>query len=123
MEKRNSKIASIRDAWQDILTALKAGHTLKHVCERLNEAGVAVEYKMLRAYVSVLRREQSRETPPLLQPEPRSACVPVPDSLPHPAPAPTTSTPNPLATDMDYLSKVRGFQNFTGEPPEPDKIF
>jgi len=24
---------------------------------------------------------------------------------------------------MEYLSKVRGFQNFTGEPPDPDKIF
>jgi len=30
---------------------------------------------------------------------------------------------NPFATAMEYLSKVRGFQNFTGEPPDPDKIF
>ena len=123
MEKRNSKIASIRDAWPDILTALKAGHTLKHVCERLNEAGVAVEYKMLRAYVSVVRREQSRPVPTPPKLKPRSARVPVPDPLPHPAPAPTPSRPNPLATAMEYLSKVRGFQNFTGEPPDPDKIF
>jgi hypothetical protein len=47
MEKPKSKIASIRDAWPDILTALKAGHSLKYVCESLNEDGVAVQYKML----------------------------------------------------------------------------
>ena len=121
MEKPKSKIALIRNAWPDILTALRAGHTLKCVCERLNEAGVAVEYKMLRAYVSLLHREQARRSAPPLEPKPRS--VRVFEAVPVPPPSPPISRSNPLATAMEYLSKVRGFQNFTGEPPDPDKIF
>jgi len=122
MEKPKSKIASIRDAWPDILTALKAGHSLKYVCESLNEDGVAVQYKMLRAYVSILRREDAQRSAPPLGPKPRSAPVLDPVQVP-PTSVPTISRPNPLATAMEYLSKVRGFQNFTGEPPDPDKIF
>jgi hypothetical protein len=122
MEKPKSKIASIRDAWPDILTALKAGHSLKYVCERLNEDGVAVQYKMLRAYVSILRREATQRSAPPLGPKPRSAPVLDPVQVP-PTSVPTISRLNPLATAMEYLSKVRGFQNFTGEPPDPDKIF
>jgi hypothetical protein len=122
MAKLKSKIASIRDAWPDILSALKAGHSLKYVCDRLNEDGVAVEYKMLRAYVSVLRREHAGRSAIPLGLKPRSA--PFPDQVPVPTTsAPAISRSNPLATAMEYLNKVRGFQNFTGEPPDPDKIF
>ena len=122
MAKPKSKIAAIRDAWPDVLRALKAGHSLKYVGERLNEDGVAVQYKMLRAYVSVLRREQARLSAPPLKSKPRP--VPLPDSVPVPtASAPAISRSNPFATAMEYLNKVRGFQNFTGEPPDPDKIF
>jgi len=122
MAKPKSKIAAIRDAWPDVLRALKAGHSLKYVGERLNEDGVAVQYKMLRAYVSVLRREQARLSAPPLKSKPHP--VPLPDSVPVPtASAPAISRSNPFATAMEYLNKVRGFQNFTGEPPDPDKIF
>jgi hypothetical protein len=57
-EKPDSKMALIRRAWPDIVAALNSGHTLKHVCKRLNEDGVAVDYKTLSAYVSILRRKQ-----------------------------------------------------------------
>ena len=57
-EKPDSKMALIRRAWPDILAALNCGHTLKRVCERLNEDGVTVDYKTLSAYMSVLRRKQ-----------------------------------------------------------------
>ena len=57
-EKPDSKMALIRRAWPDIVAALKCGHTLKCVCERLNEGGVAVDYKTLSAYVSILRRKR-----------------------------------------------------------------
>ena len=122
MEKPKSKIALIRSNWPDIVTALRAGHTLKCVCERLNEAGVAVEYKTLRAYVSVLHREQARGAAPVLETKPRPVRVsePVPAA---PRSVPPISRPNPLATAMEYLSKVRGFQNFTSEPPDPGKLF
>ena len=122
MEKPKTKITSIRDAWPDILTALNAGHSPKHVCERLNEDGVDVQYKMLRAYVSVVRRERAQRSSAPLAPKPHTAPVLHPVQVPR-APVPTVSRTNPLATAMEYLSKVRGFQNFTGEPPDPDKIF
>jgi len=121
MEKPDSKMTSIRRTWPEIAATLDAGHSLKRVCECLNADGVAVEYKTLRAYVSILRREQ------------RQRSMVVPDK---PVPGPIVQVPqrsvpatrrqepsNPLATAMEYLSKVRGFQNFTGEPPDPDKIF
>jgi hypothetical protein len=57
-EKPDSKMALIRRAWPDIVAALNCGHTLKRVCERLNEGGVGVDYKTLSAYVSILRRKQ-----------------------------------------------------------------
>ena len=90
MEKLKTKIASIRDAWPDILTAIKAGHSLKHVCERLNEDGVAVQYKMLRAYVSVVRRERAQRSAPRLAPKPRSTPVLDPVQVP-PTSVPTIS--------------------------------
>jgi hypothetical protein len=121
MAKPDSTMTSIRRAWPEIAATLNPGHSLKRVCECLNADGVAVDYKTLRAYVSILRREQN----------PRSMVV-----SDKPAPGPVVQVPkrpesetkrqqrsNPLATAMEYLSKVRGFQNFTGEPPDPEKIF
>ena len=122
MAKPDSKVTSIRRAWPEIAATLDAGHSLKRVCECLNADGVAVEYKTLGAYVSILRREQNQ----------RSMVVPnkpaVPGSVVQVPQRPVPETKrqersNPLATAMEYLSKVRGFQNFTGEPPDPDKIF
>ena len=122
MKKPHSTMALIRHAWPDILAALNSGHTLKRVRGRLNEVGIAVKYKTLSAYIGILSREQAQRSAPALEPKPRSAPVLDPVQVP-PTSVPTISRPNPLATAMEYLSKVRGFQNFTGEPPDPDKIF
>jgi len=112
----------IRHAWPDILAALNSGHTLKRVRGRLNEVGISVKYKTLSAYVGILRREQARLAAPPLERKPRPA--PFPDQIPVPATSVAAiSRSNPFATAMEYLNKVRGFQNFTGEPPDPDKIF
>jgi hypothetical protein len=115
-------MALIRQAWPEILAALNSGHTLKRVRGRLNEVGIAVKYKTLSAYIGILRREQAQRSAPALERKPRAAPVLDPVQVPT-APVPTVSRTNPLATAMEYLSKVRGFQNFTGEPPDPDKIF
>jgi hypothetical protein len=115
-------MALIRHAWPDILAALNSGHTLKRIRGRLSEVGISVKYKTLSAYVGILRREQARLSAPPLKRKPHP--VPLPDSVPVPtASAPAISRSNPFATAMEYLNKVRGFQNFTGEPPDPDKIF
>jgi len=57
-EKPDRQIALLRRAWPDIIAALNSGHTLKHVCESLNEDGIAVAYPTLRTIVARLRREQ-----------------------------------------------------------------
>ncbi len=57
-EKPDRQIALLRRAWPDIMAALSSGHTLKHVCESLNEDGIAVAYPTLRTTVARLRREQ-----------------------------------------------------------------
>ena len=114
-------MTSIRRAWPEIAATLKAGHSLKRVCEFLNADGVAVEYKTLRAYVSILRREQNQRSMMVSGKRVPGPVVQVPQrSVPE---TKRQERSNPLATAMEYLSKVRGFQNFTGEPPDPDKIF
>ena len=57
-ERPSSKMALIRRAWPDILAALKVGHSLKRVCERLREDGILIGYNTLCSCVSRLRREQ-----------------------------------------------------------------
>ena len=121
MEKSDSKMTSIRRAWPEIAATLNAGHSLKRVCECLNADGVAVDYKTLRAYVTILRREQNQRSIVVPDKPASGPIVQVPQR-----PVPETKRQersNPLAIAMEYLSKVRGFQNFTGEPPDPDKIF
>ena len=118
-------MASIRYAWPGIMAALNTGHSLKRVCERLNADGIAVEYNAFRAYVSILRRQQTQRSVAAQDRQARSAPVPGPVRMPL-SPIPATARPNlsdPMATAMEYLNRVRGFQNFTGEPPDPDKIF
>src|SRR5216684_2474751 len=122
MEKPDSKIATIRYAWPGIIAALNAGQSLKRVCERLNADGIAVEYNALRAYVSILRRQQTERSVPVQDRQARSAPVPSPVHVPL-RPVPATSRPDlsdPMATAMEYLNRVRGFQSFTGGPPDPD---
>jgi hypothetical protein len=115
-------MASIRHLLPDILAARNSGHTLKRVCRRLNELGIDIKYKTLSAYVGILRREQSRRSTINGERKPQLVAVPEPVRV-FPTSAPAISRPSPLATAMEYLGKVRGFQNFTGEPPDPDKIF
>ena len=57
-EKPDRQITLLRRAWPDIIAALNSGHTLKHVCESLNEDGIAVAYPTLRTTVARLRREE-----------------------------------------------------------------
>lgn len=118
-------MASIRYAWPGIMAALHAGQSLKRVCESLNADGIAVEYNAFRAYVSILRRQQTERSVPVQDRQARSAPVLGPVHVP-PRPVPAASRPDlsdPIATAMEYLNRVRGFQSFTGEPPDPDKIF
>lgn len=60
-EKPRTKVGQVRQAWPYIKELFEAGHSLKDVCEWLNEIGVQIGYARLSHYVGQLRRaEQQR---------------------------------------------------------------
>jgi hypothetical protein len=48
-------MAQVRNAWPDIVAALKAGHSLKTVHQRLEEGGFRISYRTLVGYVNRIR--------------------------------------------------------------------
>jgi hypothetical protein len=57
-ERPSRKMALIGRAWPDIVAALKAGHSLKRVGERLREDGILISYSTLCSCVNRLRRKR-----------------------------------------------------------------
>ena len=55
-QKPRTKIAQIRQAWPDVKALLDAGHSLKDVCNWLNEVGIETGYARLSDYTGRLRR-------------------------------------------------------------------
>ena len=58
-EKPRNKAGQVRQAWPDIKQLLDAGHSLKDVCQWLNEIGLQIGYARLSDYVSQLRRRET----------------------------------------------------------------
>jgi hypothetical protein len=57
-EKRPpTKVAQIRALWPDIKAALDAGHSLKSVCECLEEGGITITVPALGSYITRIRRK------------------------------------------------------------------
>jgi hypothetical protein len=56
--KPDRYMALLRRAWPDIRAALDSGHTLKHICGRLNADGISIAYPTFRTAVGRLRRER-----------------------------------------------------------------
>jgi hypothetical protein len=55
-QKPRTKVAQIRQAWPDVKALLDAGHSLKDICNWLNEAGIEIGYARLSDYTRRLRR-------------------------------------------------------------------
>jgi hypothetical protein len=111
-EKPSNAMARLRNAWSDIEAALRNGHSLKRICQCLNEDGFAIAYKTLSTYLTVLRRESSQGR---VGPQKVARSTQAPAS-PH-------SRRDPLANLLEHSTgKGRGF-HFTGEPPDPQKLF
>src|SRR5688500_2718144 len=55
-ERPTTKMGQIRAVWPHIQAALRAGHTLKAVWERLRADGVDIHYNRLSEYVGRLQR-------------------------------------------------------------------
>jgi len=109
-------IGLVRRLWPKIDAALKAGHNLVAVHESLREGGFDVPYSTLTSCVQRIRLEQARTAPS------RAASAKKP--LPKVASQPTSvGERDPMANLRKYgTGKVPGF-HFTGEPPDPKKLF
>lgn len=98
-ELPDSTMAIIRSAWPEIQTALRRGHALKTIQQRLSDSGIEVSYRVLCVYVSRLRREKDpslRTTIPAARSDPRRASVP--DDV---------HSSDPFAAAMAALNKPR----------------
>lgn len=107
-EKPRTKAGQVRQAWPDIKQLLDAGHSLKDVCQWLNDIGLQIGYARLSDYISQLRRREIVLAPP--------AEVAVHS---HPTLAEET-TPHPLAHIVEREKKRVGF-DYNAEP-DPKKL-
>jgi hypothetical protein len=110
-------MALVRDIWPEINAALKAGHRLTVVHKRLATGGCHIAYRTLASCVNRIRLEQART--------PRSRTVPVKTTVETRAqPARLgQDRPDPLANLEKYgTGSLPGF-HFTGDLPDPDKLF
>ena len=62
-QKPRTKVAQIRQAWPDVKALLEAGHSLKDVCNWLNEVGIEIGYARLSDYTRRLRRHNQATVP------------------------------------------------------------
>jgi len=106
-EKPRTKAGQVRQAWPDIKQLLDAGHSLKDVCQWLNEIGLQIGYARLSDYVSQLRR---RET---VMVAPGEVTVQSQPTL-------TEETTHPLAHILEREKKRVGF-DYNSEP-DPKKL-
>src|SRR5690349_3882728 len=61
-ELPSTKMGQIKAVWPQIDQALRAGHTLKAVWERLQSDGIHIHYNRLSEYVCRLRRRENPAT-------------------------------------------------------------
>src|SRR5580693_7002896 len=62
-ENPTQLMAQLRAFWPQVREALKAGHTLRVIHERLNLAGVPISYKLLSLYRGRIERRKKGPAP------------------------------------------------------------
>jgi hypothetical protein len=124
-EKPDRTMARVRLLWPLIQTALEGGHSLKRVCERLNEDGFAINYRTLSTCVSIVRRETRRPSVNARKHRARPSAI-ASTAPPTTALAALTSHESqrdPLANLRKYgTDRLPGFHS-AEEPPDPEKLF
>jgi hypothetical protein len=55
-QKPATLMAQLRSVWPQVEEALKIGHSLRVIHERLNMAGIAISYRRLRVYRGRIQR-------------------------------------------------------------------
>jgi|HubBroStandDraft_6_1064221.scaffolds.fasta_scaffold474275_2 hypothetical protein len=104
-------MAQLRAFWPQVQEALKAGHTLRLIHERLNMAGVPISYKLLSLYRGRIERRKKGPAP--------SASP----TTPLPARSPDSTPPvfDPMANFRAQEQKRKDWQYPSG-PPDESKL-
>src|SRR5271155_3429826 len=63
-ERPTQLMARLRAVWPHVQQALKAGHTLRLIHERLNMAGIPISYKVLVVYRGRIERRKKPAAQP-----------------------------------------------------------
>ena len=105
-EKPRTKAGQVRQAWPEIKQLLASGHSLKDICQWLNEIGLEIGYARLSDYVCQLRR---REAPLPVLSETETETEPV-------MPERNMNLIQPLAHILEREKRRDGFSY----NPEPD---
>jgi hypothetical protein len=109
-EKPRTKAGQVRQAWPEIKQLLASGHSLKDICQWLNEIGLEIGYARLSDYVCQLRR---REAPLPVLSETETETEPV-------MPERNMNLIQPLAHILEREKKRGGF-SYNAEP-DPKKL-
>ena len=110
-EQPTQPMAQLRAVWPQVQQALRAGHTLRQVHERLNVAGVPISYKVLVVYRGRIERGKKRPAAPVSANTPARAMLP--DSKP--------PAFDPLANFHAQEQKRVAWQYPSG-PPDESKL-
>jgi hypothetical protein len=113
-------MARLRAVWPQVQQALKAGHTLRLIHERLNIAGLPIAYKVLVVYRGRIERRKK----PAAQPASQTVAK-VSQIVAEPAKSPDDRSPpafDPLANPRIQERKRVGWQYPSG-PPDESKLF
>ena len=109
-EKPRTKAGQVRQAWPEVKQLLASGHSLKDICQWLNEIGLEIGYARLSDYVCQLRR---REAPLPLLSETETGAEPV-------VPERHMDLVQPLAHILEREKRRPGF-SYNAEP-DPKKL-
>ena len=100
-QRPDKPMGQVRWAWSEINAALKAGHTLKVVHQRLCQDGVVIAYSTLARYIDRIRCEEARQS---LR---AGAITGYPGRRPLKVQTLAAVNFDPLASAMEALSKPR----------------
>ena len=110
-EKPTQLMAQLLAVWPQLQEALKAGHSLRLIHQRLNLVGVPISYKLLCLYRGRIERRKKGPAPP------------APSFTPSPASSPDSTPPtfDPLVNFRAQEQK-RAPWKYPSGPPDESKL-
>jgi hypothetical protein len=113
-------MARLRAVWPHVQQALKAGHTLRLIHERLNMAGVQISYKVLVVYRGRIERRKKPAAQPASQTVAKVSQIVTEPAKPSDDRSPRAF--DPLVNLRAQEQKRMGWRYPSG-PPDESKLF